>query len=253
MRSRAQLKTQEAGSVDIDALFPGQRQSATRTPTHEPIVLQRRSALAFDGQSTIGRDVFFQMLARCQVPPGVLWWTPRVHFAIFVHRVRDLAPGLYLLARDPQALDALKRACHRDFLWEPAHSDLPFMCLARGDCRALAARLSCDQDIAADGFFSLGMLAEFDASLGHIRTGVLPQSVLGVRRRRADSLPRSGSRRRTRHGHRMLLRRSRPRGARSRRSRLPEPLSLHGRDAGRRSTSDERSRIRMGDLKWTTS
>ena len=29
----------------------------------------------------------------------------------------------------------------------------------------LAARLSCDQDIAADGYFSLGMLADFDASL----------------------------------------------------------------------------------------
>ena len=34
-----------------------------------------------------------------------------------------------------------------------------------GDTRSLAARLSCDQDIAADGFFSLGMLADFDASL----------------------------------------------------------------------------------------
>ena len=31
--------------------------------------------------------------------------------------------------------------------------------------RALAARLSCDQEIAADGFFSLGMLAELDESL----------------------------------------------------------------------------------------
>ncbi len=29
----------------------------------------------------------------------------------------------------------------------------------------MAQRVSCDQDIAADGFFSLGMIAEFDASL----------------------------------------------------------------------------------------
>jgi hypothetical protein len=35
----------------------------------------------------------------------------------------------------------------------------------RGDCRRLAQRVSCDQDIASDVFFSLGMLAEFDASL----------------------------------------------------------------------------------------
>ena len=29
----------------------------------------------------------------------------------------------------------------------------------------MARRLSCDQDIASDGFFSLGMIADFDASL----------------------------------------------------------------------------------------
>jgi len=70
-----------------------------------------------------------------------------------------------MLARDIEALARLQSACGRDFLWEPAHDELPFVCLARGVCRALAARLSCDQAIAADGFFSLGMLAEFDASL----------------------------------------------------------------------------------------
>ena len=42
---------------------------------------------------------------------------------------------------------------------------LPLMRLARGDCRRLAQRLSRDQDVAADGFFSLGMIADFDASL----------------------------------------------------------------------------------------
>jgi SagB-type dehydrogenase family enzyme len=142
---------------------------ATVDPVREldarKILLQRRSALAFDGRSTIGRDVFFRMLSRCQTMPRLVWWTPRIHFAMFVHRVDDVAPGLYLLARDPGALDTLRRACRRDFLWEAAHDDLPFVCLARGDCRSLAARLSCDQDIAADGFFSLGMLADFDASL----------------------------------------------------------------------------------------
>jgi nitroreductase len=48
---------------------------------------------------------------------------------------------------------------------EPAHDSLPIVCLGRGDCRSLARRLSCDQDIASDGCFSLGMVADFDASL----------------------------------------------------------------------------------------
>jgi SagB-type dehydrogenase family enzyme len=133
------------------------------------LLLQRRSAVAFDGRSMIGRAAFIGMLSRvlagARAPwPGV-WWTPRVHLAIFVHRVDGVPPGLYLLLRDPDAFDRLRAACRPDFLWEAADEQLPLWRLANGDTRSLAARLSCDQDIAADGFFSLGMLADFDASL----------------------------------------------------------------------------------------
>jgi nitroreductase len=109
------------------------------------------------------------MLARVMPEPrapwNALWWSATIHLVIFVHRVDGLAPGMYLLARDPLALDRLRAACGRDFLWEAAHDTLLFFCLEHGACRALAARLSCDQAIAADGFFSLAMVAEFDASL----------------------------------------------------------------------------------------
>ncbi len=125
--------------------------------------------MAFDGQSSVARAAFIEMLSRVMpgrgAPFDALWWTPRVHLAIFVHRVDELEPGLYLLIRDPRADAALRAACGRDFLWEPADEGLPLVCLAKGDCRRLAARLSCDQDIASDGFFSLAMIAEFDASL----------------------------------------------------------------------------------------
>ena len=105
------------------------------------------------------------VMPRPEPPWDALWWAARIHLAIFVHRVDDLAPGLYLLARDAAAVDRLRAACGREFLWERASDALPFYRLARGDGRAVARRLSCDQDIAADGFFSLGMIAEFDASL----------------------------------------------------------------------------------------
>ena len=135
------------------------------------LLLQRRSAVSFDGRSSLPAAVFLSMLARVMpgaAPPwNALWWDARIHLAIFVHRVDDMAPGLYLLARDPAAVDRLRAACGREFLWEPAGDppSLPLYRLARGDARAMARRLSCDQDIAADGFFSLGMIAEFDASL----------------------------------------------------------------------------------------
>jgi SagB-type dehydrogenase family enzyme len=133
------------------------------------LVLQRRSAIAFDGQTTIGRAAFLRMLSsvlpRRAVPWAGCWWDPRVHLAIFVHRVDEVPPGLYLLPRDPSAVDRLRVACRAEFSWEAADQAVPLWRLARADCRALAARLSCDQDIAADGFFSLAMLVDFEASL----------------------------------------------------------------------------------------
>jgi SagB-type dehydrogenase family enzyme len=133
------------------------------------LLLQRRSALAFDRRTTIARATFLDMLWRVlpggRTPWTSAWWDPRVHLAIFVHRVDEVPPGLYLLLRDPRVLDRLRTACRPDLLWEPVDEALPLWRLAREDTRTLAARLSCDQDIAADGFFSLGMLADFDASL----------------------------------------------------------------------------------------
>ncbi len=141
-----------------------ERQIAAR-----PLLVQRRSAVAFDGRTTIGRTTFMEMLSSVlpgpRTPWTSVWWTARVHLAVFVHRVEGVAPGLYMLLRDHDTLDRLRASCRPDFLWEVADETLPLWLLAPLDARSLAARLSCDQDIAADGFFSLGMLADFDASL----------------------------------------------------------------------------------------
>jgi SagB-type dehydrogenase family enzyme len=164
--------TEDPGrSTDAAALreAPDHRARLDRPGDARMLLLQRRSALAFDGRSTIDRATFVDMLS--PVLPGARrpwtasWWTPRVHLAIFVHRVEGVPPGLYMLVRDPEALDRLRSACRPDFLWERADAALPLWRLADGDARQLAARLSCDQAIAGDGFFSLGMLADFEASL----------------------------------------------------------------------------------------
>jgi nitroreductase len=153
-----------------DALQGIPRESRTdRGLDARELILQRRSALAFDGQSSMRAEAFFALLSRVMPGPhppwDALWWDARIHFLLFVHRVDGVPPGLYCLVRDPGVLPRLRAACGREFLWEPASGDLPLFLLARGDCRALARRLSCDQEIAADGFFSLGMIADFDRSL----------------------------------------------------------------------------------------
>src|SRR5262249_18601657 len=133
------------------------------------LLLQRRSAVALDGRSSTSADRFFAILQRvlpsAAAPWDALWWDARIHLALFVHRVDGVDPGLYLLVRHAWALDRLGEVGDSRFPWTRPHEALPLFLLARRDCRALAERLSCDQEIAADGFFSLGMIADFDASL----------------------------------------------------------------------------------------
>jgi SagB-type dehydrogenase family enzyme len=131
------------------------------------LIRQRRSALAFDGKTSISADSFFTMLARV-MPWDLLPWAPAIHLALFVHRVEGLAPGLYMLVRDPAKLGLLRGATHQHFLWTSppgCPEELPLFLLEEGDARQLAAQVSCHQAIAGDGAFSLGMIAEFEPSL----------------------------------------------------------------------------------------
>jgi SagB-type dehydrogenase family enzyme len=138
-------------------------------PDAAAIIVQRRSAVALDGASFTDRDTFIRMLSRTLPRPGApwdaLWWPPHIHLALFVHRVREIAPGLYLLPRTVSAVPRLKAAFHGGFSWTGASADVPLWLLETGDYRARSKRVSCDQDIAADGFFSLAMIADFDAGL----------------------------------------------------------------------------------------
>lgn len=131
------------------------------------LIRQRRSAVAFDGVTTMAADAFHALLdttlPRPEVPPWFAWpWAPAVHLALFVHRVRAVEPGLYLLLRDRTALEALRRSLRAEWLWRKCGPDrLPLYLLAPGDMRQLAQLISCHQDIAAESCFSLGMLANF--------------------------------------------------------------------------------------------
>jgi len=102
------------------------------------------------------------------MPWDVLPWRPRIHLGLFVHRVKDVAPGLYLLARDSEKVTSLRQSMRHEFLWERPRScpqGLQLFLLKEGDCRTLAANISCGQDIAGDGAFSLSMIAEHMDSL----------------------------------------------------------------------------------------
>jgi hypothetical protein len=136
------------------------------------LVLQRRSAVSMDGRTAMSLEGFVRLLRRLLPEAGPPFdafpWTPRIHLAIFVHRVEGLGPGLYALPRTAAGTEMLRGALNPDFAWlrPPGVPEaLPFFLLDHADCGRIARQLSCGQDIAADGCFSLGMLAEFDAAL----------------------------------------------------------------------------------------
>lgn len=138
----------------------------------ERIIRQRRSAVAMDGTTSLARTAFYQMLQRTlpgQFPLTALPWPPRVTaLATFVHRVEDMEPGLYLLVRAASQEDALRKSFKHEFEWhrpDGCPEDLRLYRLLAGDTRQAAAQISCQQDIAGNGIFSLGMLAEFDPVL----------------------------------------------------------------------------------------
>jgi nitroreductase len=143
--------------------------------TAEKAILGRRSAVAMDGSTAISQEAFFRMLARLMptqdgrsMPWDAIPWRPRIHLGLFVHRVEGISRGLYALARDPGKMAALKEVMRREFRWQRLPScppGLPLYLLQEGDCRALAATVSCGQDIAGDGAFSLGMIADYLDSL----------------------------------------------------------------------------------------
>ena len=130
------------------------------------VILKRRSAVAFDAQSGLARDDFFSMLARLRpdAPPwDAIDWPPHVHLILFIHRVEGVTPGVYAYLRDASVLEEWRAAMRPEFLWEEVSAGL--FLLFPSDVMWTANRLSCDQDIAADGFFSLGMIARLESSL----------------------------------------------------------------------------------------
>jgi SagB-type dehydrogenase family enzyme len=130
------------------------------------VILKRRSAVAFDTKSGLARDYFLSMLSRLRpgAPPwDAIHWPPQVHLVLFIHRVEGLTPGAYAYLRDVRVLEEWRAAMRPEFLWEPVTDGL--FLLFPSDMTWTANRLSCDQDIAADGFFSLGMIARVEPSL----------------------------------------------------------------------------------------
>lgn len=133
------------------------------------IIRQRRSAQSYDGETSITKEQFFCMIDKTiarnrKAPFDLELGEVSVHLIIFVHRVSGLDRGIYFLIRNEDALEDIKSKTHPYFLWEKTEDSpdvLPLYLLKRCDFRFEAQMISCQQEIAGDGVFSLGMVAKF--------------------------------------------------------------------------------------------
>ncbi len=147
------------------------------------MIRQRRSAVAMDAETSISRDTFFRIMQKTlavpgSIPFGTLPWKPHIHLALFVHRVDDLAPGLYILVRAPAQKKALEAALTQADSWRRppgCPEQLELYCLIAADARNVARQIACSQSIASDSCFSLSMIAEYQASLSSYGPAFYPR------------------------------------------------------------------------------
>ncbi len=134
------------------------------------IIRQRRSLLACDGETSITRNQFLEMIDKtlpresCS-PFDVGLGESHLHLFLFVHRVTGLPPGLYIFIRNEDQLQEFKTKSRREFAWRTVEAGFPLYFLLEGNCQREATLVSCDQSIAGDSAFSLGMIARFRAPI----------------------------------------------------------------------------------------
>ncbi len=213
-----------------------------------------------DPQGHTDIDTFYRILYKTLPGPGhipfdTLPWLPWCisFYSCTVSRTWYRAfTCCYAIADERAALQAAARA---DFTWErPAAcpEDLDLYRLLSGDARSAAQQLSCQQAIASDGCFSLGMLAKVRGSAGAVRGMVLSPAFLGMWHDWPGALPGGRGRRPAGNRHRLLFRRSGARVAGPDDTAVSEPVSLYGGPSRRGHTDHDPASLPLTSFRLTS-
>jgi SagB-type dehydrogenase family enzyme len=137
-----------------------------REPTQESkqVIMKRRSAQMMDkNKSEISYTQFMNLLNATL--ESFNQGENAVDLVIFVHNVATLQQGLYLFMRNKKHQETLADLMNASFIWEKIEEN--FYALNYSDYKIISKNISCNQDIACDGAFSLGMLSSFSDELLH--------------------------------------------------------------------------------------
>ena len=125
------------------------------------VIRKRRSAHAFDSSVSLSRENFLIMMNRLLLPfHTMLLQKDTIHIpfvAVFVHRVDGLVSGQYVLIRDPSFAHKLEHEILKVEEWTQVTESL--FLIKQGNMQHDAKTVSCDQDIAGQGVFTIGAFA----------------------------------------------------------------------------------------------
>ncbi len=145
------------------------------------IIHKRRSAIEMDNSAYMEKEVFYEMLQKTLPERNPIFnslgFGPFTHLLLFVNRVKELLPGLYILLRKPGEKEKFKAAIRPDFLWEKPENcpfNLEFYLLMEEELHDFIAQLSCSQRKAADACFTACMLSEFEEPLNKFGSWMYP-------------------------------------------------------------------------------
>jgi SagB-type dehydrogenase family enzyme len=155
---------------------PAEPISGPRPDSADVLFRRRRSAARMDGNHGISLESFLRICRRLgpgKLPQSALPYEPAIHLLLFVHRVQDLAPGIYALPRTKNGMQLLKETLKRMPDWQrpPGISGLPLFQIQPGDAQISARVLSCNQTLASGSAFMVCMLADFESRLNRFGPG----------------------------------------------------------------------------------
>ena len=156
---------ESATSVDVSKQKAVQKLKVERTATKESkeVILKRRSVHVMDKEeSHITKEQFHILLK--SVDGSLNAQENNTHLLLFINRVEEYDAGLYIFIRNENDKKTLSDSMLSTFLWkETSLQNLYF--LDTQSYLAFSKGVSCGQDIASDGAFSMGMLCNFSEQL----------------------------------------------------------------------------------------
>ena len=156
---------EKASSVDEVPQHSIEKLKVQREPSGESkkVVLQRRSIHVMDQEkSRLTQEQFHGILK--SVDGSLDGKENATHLLIMLHRVENYTAGLYIFIRNQKDRKILQELMLPTLLWRETELQNLYL-LDEKSYIAFSRGVSCTQDIASDGAFSLAMLCNFSKEL----------------------------------------------------------------------------------------